>query len=73
MSANGENGSLSARSEVVWRRSSRCETSSCVEVAAVGSGIGVRGTDDAQVVVRVSRSEWAAFVAGVKAGDFDDL
>ena len=61
---------------VVWRKSSASNSSgSCVEVAAL---------DDGQIAVRNSqyptgpaliylRTEMAAFVAGAKNGEFDDL
>lgn len=56
-----------------WR-SSRCSAGDCVEVAAEPQSIMIRGSKDVDgPVVVVSRTEWAAFVAGVKAGDFDDL
>ena len=46
--------------------------SNCVEVAIVADAIGVRDTKNrAQSTLRFSRSEWIAFIKGVKAGEFD--
>ncbi|WP_030440723.1 DUF397 domain-containing protein [Actinoplanes subtropicus] len=57
---------------VQWQRSSYCGTNACVEVARA---------DDGRILVRDSKrpdnevlsftaEEWAAFVAGVAAGEF---
>jgi hypothetical protein len=69
-----------------WRRSSRCEAGACVEVAAVAQGVGMRdstvtgGQDGVGPdrhdqgggpVLVFSRPAWAAFVAGLRAGDFE--
>ncbi|GIF95556.1 DUF397 domain-containing protein [Catellatospora citrea] len=58
-------------SHVNWRRSSRCDTGACVEVAQFGPEVGVRDAKDPQgPVLRFTRQEFAAFIAGVRAGDF---
>lgn len=54
-----------------WRRSTRCEATSCVEVRRVGDVVEVR--DSKQLggpVLRFTREEWGAFAAGVNAGEF---
>jgi hypothetical protein len=53
-----------------WRRAKRCATGACVEVARVESGYLVRGTGDPEKELFFSDAEWAAFVGGVKDGDF---
>jgi hypothetical protein len=70
------NGMSADELAVIWRKSSASNaTGSCVEVAAL---------DDGQIAVRNSRhptgpalvylrAEMAAFVAGAKNGEFDDL
>jgi len=46
--------------------------SNCVEVAFVTDAIGVRDSKNrAQSPLQFTRSEWAAFIQGVKAGEFD--
>ena len=54
-----------------WRRSSRCADAACVEVAAASDRILLRGSEEPRVVVSLTPAEWTAFLAGVKAGDFD--
>ncbi|HEU5110005.1 MAG TPA: DUF397 domain-containing protein [Micromonosporaceae bacterium] len=57
-----------------WRKSSRCDSAACVEVAFVGGGgVAVRNsTTVGGAVLTFERDEWSSFVAGVRAGDFDD-
>lgn len=58
--------------ELVWRKARCCEASSCVEVAFDGDHVLVRDSKDPDSpVLRFTRDEWTAFVAGVKDGDFD--
>ena len=55
-----------------WRRARRCSSSGCVEVAMRGDGIAVRDSKRPDSpVLSYTREEWDAFVAGVKAGEFD--
>jgi hypothetical protein len=57
---------------IQWRNSRRCDTGACVEV---GHGDGVIAIRDSKVVdgpvLIFSPEEWAAFVAGVRDGEFD--
>lgn len=48
-----------------WRKSRRCEATTCVEVAALGPAVGVRNSTDPGVHLRFSASAWTAFVAGL--------
>lgn len=54
-----------------WKQA-RCESGGCVQVAAVGGQIALRSTERPGVVL-LDRQEWDAFLAGVKAGDFNEL
>ena len=46
--------------------------SNCVEVAIIADVVGVRDSKNRkQSPLRFSRSEWIAFIKGVKAGEFD--
>jgi Domain of unknown function (DUF397) len=62
-------------SQASWRKSSYSNLNgNCVEVGELRSGrIGVRDTKDngAGPVLVFSGTEWAAFLAGAKAGKFD--
>lgn len=53
-----------------WFRSSTCVDNQCIEVAADDDNIYVRGRDDGKILW-LTRDEWAAFLDGVKLGDFD--
>lgn len=52
-----------------WRRSARCETGACVEVAVLADGtIGMRDSEDPNgPVLTFNPAAWRAFVAGLKA------
>jgi len=56
-----------------WRKSRFSDNGSCVEVAeAPGDARLVRDSKDpAGPVLAFTSAEWAAFVQGVKAGEFD--
>jgi hypothetical protein len=60
-----------------WQKSSLSDyNGSCFEVARLrGDRLGVRDTKDngSGPVLVFNESEWAAFVGGVKAGEFDSL
>ena len=59
-----------------WRKSTHSYgNGDCIEVAALSHGeIGVRDSKDPEgPVLRFTPAEWAAFMAGTKAGEFDDL
>ena len=58
--------------EPVWRKSSRSQFNSCVEVCFVDDRVPVRNSrDPAGPVLVFTAAEWDAFVAGVKLGEFD--
>jgi Domain of unknown function (DUF397) len=58
---------------LAWRRSSRCGSESCVEVAGLpDGGVAVRDSKSAEAapVLVFTADEWAAFISGVKVGEF---
>ncbi|MFF2186470.1 DUF397 domain-containing protein [Streptomyces sp. NPDC058155] len=58
--------------KINWQKSSFSgEGPQCVEVAEHNGDILVRESDDPNVVTTTSREKFAAFIAGVKAGEFD--
>ncbi len=62
---------ISAGDAIEWRKSTRCGNSTCVEVSRAGEAYLVRdGKDPQGPVLRFTDEEWAAFVAGVVAGEF---
>jgi len=56
-----------------WYKSTRSSgNGNCVEVAVVDDAVGVRDSKDRSGPVLVfTASEWRAFVAGAKDGEFD--
>ena len=58
---------------IEFKISSFCNFGNCVEVGRTDDGaVLVRDTKDrAQQALAFTDEEWAAFVAGVKAGEFD--
>ena len=58
---------------IEFRVSSFCSFGNCVEVGRTAEGaVLVRDTKNrAQEALAFTDEEWAAFVAGVKAGEFD--
>jgi len=54
-----------------WRRSSKCGSNTCIEVAKVGDRFLVRDSKNPGVApLEFTKAEWDAFVAGVKGDDF---
>ncbi len=60
-------------SSAAWISSRACNDSACVQVAYLPGGmIAIRDSKNPLQQAHVfDRREWAAFVAGVKAGEFD--
>ncbi|MGH3974145.1 MAG: DUF397 domain-containing protein [Pseudonocardiaceae bacterium] len=57
----------------LWRKSTRSSgDGACVEVATLHGATAVRDSKDpAGPALTVTPTEWAAFTAGVHAGEFD--
>ena len=54
-----------------WRKSSRSGSNGCVEVTVLEDCVAVRHSKNPDgPVLRFTRHEWAAFEAGILAGDF---
>jgi len=54
-----------------WRRSTRCGTNACVEVAKVGKSYLVRDSKHPHgPVLEFDAAEWDAFAAAMTAGEF---
>ncbi|MEU3566967.1 DUF397 domain-containing protein [Kitasatospora sp. NPDC036755] len=56
-----------------WRKATASgESTDCVEVRAGAGGlVEIRESDRPEVVVRTTPRKWAAFLRGVKSGEFD--
>lgn len=53
-----------------WIRA-RCSGGDCAEVAFDGDSVWLRSSLDPDGLLRLTRGEWEAFAAGVRAGDFN--
>jgi hypothetical protein len=54
-----------------WRRSSRCGSTTCVEVAKVADQYLVRDSKNPEMpALSFTEAEWEAFTQGVEAGEF---
>ncbi|WP_088289055.1 DUF397 domain-containing protein [Kineosporia sp. A_224] len=59
---------------VVWRRAAACGEAACVEVGATLESVAIRDSKNrCGGSLTFTRAEWAAFVEGVRRGEFDDL
>jgi hypothetical protein len=57
-----------------WRKSSASSTSGCLEARSLHDGhVALRETEHPGPVLRVPPESWAAFLEGVRKGEFDDL
>lgn len=55
-----------------WRRSSQCDTGTCVEAAEIAGIVAIRDSKNPQgPILRFTKQEWIAFVAGVRDGEFE--
>jgi hypothetical protein len=56
----------------VWHKSTFSGTNGCLEVAFVGGQVSIRDSKDRSgPVLTFSPTEWEAFLAGVRDGQFD--
>lgn len=55
-----------------WRKSTFCTGGGCVEVQHRGGWVLLRDSARPADQVRIRPADWAVFVAGVKAGEFDE-
>lgn len=52
-----------------WRKSSKCDSGTCVETALIGEAVHIRDTQAEELAF--STDAWAQFIEGVKRGEFD--
>jgi hypothetical protein len=51
-----------------WVKSTRCDSSHCVEVADLGTVAGLRDSKDPGVHLTFGTDQWGAFISGVRRG-----
>jgi hypothetical protein len=60
---------------LVWRRSRRCDTNACVEIARLepGAGVAMRDSENpGNAILQFSAAAWADFLLAVRRGEFDE-
>jgi hypothetical protein len=64
---------LAVSSRLNWRRSTKCGTDSCVEVAISGDKAYIRSSkgDPAGGYLVFDAGEWSSFIAGARNNEFD--
>jgi hypothetical protein len=63
-----------AKGELRWRKSSYSSIGECVAVAECGEQVAVRNSNHPGAgTIFFSRAEMSAWIAGCKAGEFDDM
>ncbi|HWG97918.1 MAG TPA: DUF397 domain-containing protein [Pilimelia sp.] len=51
-----------------WRKSTRCESAMCVEVAALDGAMAVRDSADPGPQLRFAAENWRTFLDGLRSG-----
>jgi hypothetical protein len=51
--------------ELIWRKSTRCESQHCVEMAQVRAGVAVRDSVNPEQFVTFNAAAWRAFVGAL--------
>ncbi len=59
--------------QLTWHTGSQCDDGSCVEIAVTGEDVLVRSSLSPDVLLTLTRDEWAVFLASAKEGYFDHL
>ena len=62
---------MNADGNRAWRKSSRCDSVTCAEMARTAEGVILRSSTAKEVELPLSADAWRAFLTGVKHGDFD--
>jgi hypothetical protein len=61
------------RSTTMWRKSSECETNTCLEIRSSNGLLWLRNSTRPGVAVSCTTVEWKSFREALIRGDFDDL
>ncbi len=56
----------------MWRRSTRCDSGACVEVAFENRTVAMRDSKNLDgPVLAFTEQAWATFLAGIRTGEFE--
>jgi hypothetical protein len=65
--------SHNSRSAAPWRKSSQCETNTCLEIRRSNGMLWLRNSTQPWITVSCTAVEWEIFRDALIRGDFDDL
>jgi hypothetical protein len=54
-----------------WRKSSRCDSNACVEVAQLDAGVAVRNNTRPEIQLVFDGASWHGLLHGLRDGRFD--
>lgn len=54
-----------------WRKSTRCESQACVEVAPVAGGMAIRNSTAPDRQLAFPAATWRNFISAIREGEFD--
>ncbi len=61
------------RSDLSWRRSSQCDTNTCLEVTDSNGLLWLRNSSNPEIRVSCTAAEWERFRDALIRGEFSDL
>lgn len=61
------------RPAIAWRKSSECETNTCLEIGLGSDGLWLRNSTQPAIAVSCTAIEWRSFRDALIRGEFDDL
>jgi len=56
-----------------WRKSSQCETNTCLEISRSNGHLQLRNSTQPAVTVSCTDREWQSFREALMRGEFEDL
>jgi predicted secreted Zn-dependent protease len=60
-------------STLAWKKSRRCDSNACIEVAADSREVLLRDSKHLDgPILRATSGEWASFINGIRTGSFQD-
>jgi hypothetical protein len=72
-SGNRESVSQPSGEIATWRKSSLCDTNTCLEISRSNGLLWLRNSTRPAVTVSFTAQEWRSFRDGLIRGEFDDL
>jgi hypothetical protein len=55
-----------------WRKSNRCESQQCVEIAQVNGQMAIRNSTDPERYIVFGTAAWRGFMITLRSGEWDN-